>query len=114
MGSRIVEGPWAVVAVDLMEFPPSKAQNKYLVVFQDLFTRWVELKPIRKADGKSISKALEELILFQWETLDYLLTDNGREFVNKNFEAVLNEYGVKHVRLRTIRKRIRLSVVIAR
>ena len=39
MGSRIVERPWVVAAADLMEFPPSKSQMKYLIVFQDLFTR---------------------------------------------------------------------------
>ena len=97
MGKRIVKRPWAVVAADLMEFPPSKAQNKFLIVFQDLFTRWVELKPIRKADGKSVAKAFEELILFRWETPDYFLPDNGKEFGNKRLAAVLSEYGVKHV-----------------
>ena len=97
MGSRIVERPWIVVAADLMEFPPSKSQMKYLIVFQDLFTRWVELKPIRKADGKSVARALEELILFRWETPEYLLTDNGREFDNQTLRKVLEEYGVKHV-----------------
>ena len=97
MGSRIVERPWAVVAADLMEFPMSKTRNKYLIVFQDLFTRWVELKPLRKADGKSVAKALEELILFRWETPEYFLTDNGREFDNKFLANVLREYGVKHV-----------------
>ena len=42
-----------------------QSQMKYLIVFQDLFTRWVELKPIRKADRKSVARALEELILFR-------------------------------------------------
>ena len=65
MDRRNIERPWAVVACHLMEFPPSKAQNKYLVVFQVLFTRWVKLKPIRKANGKSLVKAIEELILFR-------------------------------------------------
>ena len=68
MGERIVERPWAVVAVDTMEFPPGKSQHRYLLVFQDLFTRWIEVKPLRKADGKSVARALEELILFRWET----------------------------------------------
>ena len=77
MGNRIVERPWVVVAANLMEFPPSKGQLKYLIVFQDLFTRWVELKPLRKADGKSVARALEELILFRWETPEFVLTDNG-------------------------------------
>ena len=72
-----------MVAVDTIEFPPSKGQNKYLLVFQDLFTRWVEVKPLRKADGKAVARALEELILFRWEIPMYLLSDNGKEFDNK-------------------------------
>ena len=28
MGDRVIERPWSVVAVDTMEFPPSKSQNK--------------------------------------------------------------------------------------
>ena len=96
MGRRNIERPWSVVACDLMEFPPSKSQNKYLIVFQDLFTRWVELKPVRSADGKTIAKAFEELILFRWETPDYLLTDNGKEFDNKIVMEMLDRYGVQH------------------
>ena len=97
MSSRIVEQPWTVVAADLMEFPPSKARNKYLIVFQDLFTRWVEVKAVRKANGKTVVRAFEELVLFRWETPRYLLTDNGREFANKWLNGVLDEYGVKHI-----------------
>ena len=80
-----------------MEFLPSKSQFKYLIVFQDLFTRWVELKPLRKADGKSVAQALEELILFRWETPEYFLTDNGREFDKQTLRKTLDEYRVKHV-----------------
>ncbi|XP_043481361.1 uncharacterized protein K02A2.6-like [Leptopilina heterotoma] len=97
MGQRIVERPWAVVAADTMEFPPSKSKCKYLVVFQDLFSRWIELKPLRSADGKSVTKAFEELILFRWETPDFLLTDNGKEYDNKTLKDTLDEYGVKHI-----------------
>lgn len=94
LGKRIVEQPWSVVAADVMEFPPSKGQYKYIVVFMDLFTKWIELKPLRKADGKSVARAFEELILFRWETPRYFLTDNGKEFVNKFLIKTLEEYGV--------------------
>ena len=43
----------------------------------------LKLKAIRKADGKSVARALEELILFRWEMPEYLLTDNVREFDNQ-------------------------------
>ena len=82
MGCRVIERPWAVVASELMEFPQSKGQYKY--VFQDLFTRWVELRPLRTATEKNVGKAFKELVLFRWETPDYLLTDNGKEFDNKD------------------------------
>ena len=44
-----------------------------------------------------MARALEELILFRWETPKYLLTDNGREFDNQTLRKVLEEYGVKLV-----------------
>ena len=40
---------------------------------------------------------MEELILFRWETPDYFLTDNGKEFVNKHLDRILLEYGIKHI-----------------
>ena len=107
MGQGIVERLWAVLAADCMEFPLSKCvlivwnflslskfQYENVVVFQDLITRWIELRHLRSADGKSIAKAFEELILFRWEAPDYLMTDNGNEFDNKILDSVLTEYGV--------------------
>ncbi|CAB0044087.1 unnamed protein product [Trichogramma brassicae] len=97
MGRRIVERPWAVIAADMMESPRSKGGFKYVFVIQDLFTRYLELKPLRRANGKAVADTLEELIFFRWEVSDFLLTDNGREFINKTLKTVLDEYGVYHV-----------------
>ena len=49
MGKRIVEQPWTLVAGDCMEFPRSRNSFKYLIVFQDLFPRMIELKPFKKS-----------------------------------------------------------------
>lgn len=38
-----------------------------------------------------VAKAFEGLVLFRWETPDYLLTDNGKEFDNKYLDGVLEE-----------------------
>ena len=80
-----------------MEFLQSKGQFKYVVLFQDLFTRWVEVRPLRLATGKNVAKAFEELVLFPWGTPDYLLTDNGKEFDNKELGRILEAYGVTRV-----------------
>ena len=47
--------------------------------------------------GKNVAKAFEELVLFRWGTPDYLLTDNGKEFDNKDLGGILEVYGVTRV-----------------
>lgn len=84
MRERSISEPWEVVAADVMgPFPRSKGGNSYLLVIQDLFTRWVELKPLKRATGKNIGEALENLVLNRWGAPRVFLSDNGTEFVNK-------------------------------
>ncbi|KAL7304006.1 hypothetical protein TKK_0000475 [Trichogramma kaykai] len=96
MGKRVFEEPWTVIAMDCMEFPKSKAQNKYLIVIIDLFTRWVEIRPARAATAKAVISALEELVVFRWGTPEVLITDNGTEFINKDVAKTLEEFGIHH------------------
>ena len=56
MGKRVVKRPWCVAAADMIELPRSKDQYRYVLVMQDLFTRWLEFKPLRKADGKAVAR----------------------------------------------------------
>ena len=48
MGRRTIRGPWKVVAGDITgPFTRSKSGYKYILVFQDLFTHWIEYISIR-------------------------------------------------------------------
>ena len=97
MNRRIVEKPWVVVSADCLEFPMSTQRHTHLLVFQDLFTRWVELIPLRRITGKAVSRAFEELILLRWDIPYYLLTDNGPEFSNQFLAKTCKDYGVKWI-----------------
>ena len=35
-----VDHPFQILGVDVMELPLTAKENKYLIVFQDLFTKW--------------------------------------------------------------------------
>ena len=95
MTERNLEGPWIVVASDIMGTkPPSRTGNRYIIVFEDLFTRYVELKALRKADAKSVLKAFDELIVNRWGCPRDLLMDNGTEFFNRMVTERLDEYGI--------------------
>jgi hypothetical protein len=78
LGDRILEYPWCTVATDVMEFPRSKSGFTHLVVYQDLFTKWIELEPIRAANGKNIKATFDNLILTRWGAPRVLLSDNGK------------------------------------
>ena len=83
MGHRIVEEPWVVVAADIMgPLPRSRSGFQYVLVLQDLFTKWVECIPLRSATGGKIEASFREFIINRWGTPQVLLTDNGTEFVN--------------------------------
>lgn len=69
----------------------------YFLVFWDLITRWVELKPVKSGNWNTVSKAFEELILFWRETPDYVLTDNGTEFDNNRSKNTLKGYRTRYL-----------------
>lgn len=96
MGRRVVEGSWTVIAADIMgPFPKSKVSFAYILVVQDLFTKWIECFALRAANGKNICDALEEVVL-RWGTPKFLLTDNGTEFINRTLQAFATERGITH------------------
>ncbi|KAL7293681.1 hypothetical protein TKK_0012759 [Trichogramma kaykai] len=75
-------------------FPRSKNGYSYIVVFGDLFTRYIEIKALRKANAASILKSFEELIVFKWGCPKYFLTDNGTEYSNKATTSRMQELGI--------------------
>lgn len=97
MRRRIADGPWTVVAIDIIDpLPRSKAGFQYILVIQDLFTKWVECKPLRASAGCKIGEALEELVISRWGASKFLLTDNGTEFLNKIIKAFTENYNITH------------------
>ena len=97
MGRHVAEEPWTTVAADIMgPVTPSKSGFSYVLVIQDLFTKWIEVLPLRRATGKLISKALENLVICHWGTPRTLLTDNGTEFINRDIRELTQLTGTRH------------------
>lgn len=64
--------------------------------FQDLFTKWIEICPLRQATGPKIKDAFEDLIICRWGTPRVLLSDNGTEFINKTLRHLTDDLGICH------------------
>ena len=61
---------------------------------QDRFTKWVEIKPLRKASGRSITTAFIDLVVMRFGCLREVVSDNGRLFISHEFTDLLKEYGI--------------------
>ena len=97
MGQRAIERPWQVVAGDITEpFTNSKSGHEYILVFQDLFTRWVECIPIREGNARAILKEFKEIVVLRFGTAEVFLSDNGTEFKNRAVDDYLESIDVHH------------------
>ena len=53
--------PWEMIAVDVLKLPISANGNKYLLVIQDYFTKWLEAIPLKDQTADTIVKALTKV-----------------------------------------------------
>ncbi|CAD6234146.1 GSCOCG00012365001-RA-CDS, partial [Cotesia congregata] len=87
--------PWAVVAADITgPFTRSRRGHQYVLVIQDLYTRFIELHPLRRHTGATVVDAMKRTFSLRGYPL-FLITDNGREFVNDTLKEYLRATGVK-------------------
>ena len=86
-----------MVAGDIMaHLPKSPRGYEYLLVFVDLFSRWIECAPIRKTNAQTIRKELSERVFLPFGLPEVFHSDNGTEFNNKALDTFLEESGVTY------------------
>ncbi len=83
-----------LMEIDLVEmhnhFSPSRNKGyKYVLVAIDLWTRFAYAKPLKSKAGPEVAKAYEDIIVEHGSPFRLVLHDRGREFYNKDFQAVL-------------------------
>ena len=89
--------PWEVVSADLVgPLPRSNKGHTTLCVFQDKFTKWVEVQPLRQATAPAVTRALKDLIFLRHGCPRVVITDNGRQFESREFGNLLKDAGSEH------------------
>lgn len=95
--SKKPERPWGTIAIDYMgPYTRSKSGNSYLLVVLDVLTKFCVLKPMKRAESKSLIKFVEEEIFLLFGVPSIVISDNGKQFVSKDFKFLLNKYGTTH------------------
>ena len=92
------DGPFSLIAADLMLLPRTSHGYIGLLVVVDHFTKWLSLVPIKNKRANTIAAIFEHQILSKLPAKPHsILTDNGLEFSSEIFNSVLQNYDIKHV-----------------
>ena len=75
--------PFERVAMDVLDpLPVTTSGNKYILLFQEYRTKWVEGCALQTIDSKQIAKAFFELIIARFGAPHTLLSDRGQNFLS--------------------------------
>ena len=92
-----VGGPFHTVGVDILKLPQTFDGNKYVVVFLDYLTKWVEAFPIQDQRAETVAKLLVEEVVCRYGAPERLLSDRGSNFMSDLMANVCRLLDIKKV-----------------
>lgn len=87
-------GPWQHVAIDICgPFP----DGHHVLIMADYYSRWPEAKVTKDITSSGIINWLND-VFSRFGYPNKLTSDNGRQFVSREFEEYLAQKDIKHIR----------------
>lgn len=90
-----IDDLWAADLLILDKYKNENNGQKYLLVVIDTFSKYLFAEPLKDKSGLVVAKAFENILKKSKRVPKLLHVDRGKEFVNKNFEKILNENEIK-------------------
>ncbi|UYV71931.1 K02A2.6-like [Cordylochernes scorpioides] len=87
------EKPWHRLHIDLA----GPFMERMFLVLVDAYSKWIEIFILRDITRKTIISHLRE-IFAKFGMPEYLVTDNGRQFVSREFEQFTKMNGIRHTK----------------
>ena len=98
MASRPPRYAWETVAMDFCgPYAMAASGKKYVLVFVDHFTKWIELVPTSDMLAITVVRAFYERVICHHGVPKRLLSDNGPQFRSALVEALCRYFGIEKV-----------------
>ena len=92
----VAQRPFDLVSMDILgPLPTTLNGNRYLLIFTDYLTRWVEAIPLVDQKAETIAREFVTQILLKHGVPTRLLTDCGSNFLSKMMRSVYEYFGIK-------------------
>jgi hypothetical protein len=93
-----VQRPFELVSMDVLgPLPITLEGNKFILMFTDYMTRWVEAVPIPDQKAETVAKVFITTIITRHGVPQKLLTDKGTNFLSKMMSAIYKYLGVDKI-----------------
>ena len=92
-----VGGPFERVGVDILEMPRTLQGNRYVVVFMEYLTKWVEAYAVEDQTSETIAKLLIDNVVCRHGVPSQLLSDRGPNLLSNLMQDVCELLGMKKV-----------------
>ena len=89
--SSLPDRPWQSVSADLREF-----KGKHFLIVIDHFSCWIEIKTLATESSATVINKLEDIITHH-VIFEEFLSDNGPQFVSKEFQDFVGKYEFQHI-----------------
>ena len=89
-----VQRPFQIIGVDIMELPKTKKGNRYVVVFQDFFSKWPMVYPVPDQKTERLVKLLTEEVIPFCGVPEALLSDRGANLLSHLMMDVCEILGI--------------------
>ena len=89
------ERPFQILGVDIMELPVTTRGNRYVIVFQDLFTKWPMVFPAPDQKTERIARLLVEEIVPCFGVPEAVLSDRGTNLLSYLMKDVCRMLGIE-------------------
>ena len=94
-----VGAPFERIAADVAgPFPATESGNKYILVVQDYFSKWVEMFPMRNQTAETVATLLVDQVIARFGCPKEFHSDQGPNFESQLMQEVHKLLGVKKTR----------------
>ncbi len=83
--------------VDILEMPATLQGNRYIVVFVEYLTKWVEAFPVEDQTSETITRLLIGNVVCRYGVPSQLLSDQGPNLLSDLIAEVCELLGMKKV-----------------
>ena len=90
-----IDDQWVADLIEVGNIAKANRGYRYLLTVVDVFSKYAWVEPVKSKTGKAVTAAFEK-ILKHGRTPRRLQTDDGKEFYNKTFQALMKQRDIVH------------------